>query len=77
MSLKRIMLNPYQKRESCCFGCEKRTAECHSICEDYRNERKERDKYYEDIKKERELNYVDAERATNKVDWFRKAGSRK
>ena len=77
MPIKNIMLNPHQKRITCCYKCEDRTVGCHCSCEKYRNERSEMDKYYEKIKSERELNCVDAARATNKINWFRNAKCRK
>lgn len=77
MQTKSLVLNPYQKRKSCCFQCEERTVGCHSTCEDYISEHTERKEQLAKIRNERELNLMDAERNINKTSYFRKVGSRK
>ena len=77
MSRTNLVLNPYQKRHSCCYKCEDRTAECHGVCDKYKKELEENERRYTKARVDQELNIVDAARATSKINWFRKAGCRK
>lgn len=77
MDEKYIVINPYQKRYSCCYQCEDRKVGCHSICEKYISEHAEREARLVKVRKERALDLVDAERTLNKAGYFRRVGSRK
>ena len=77
MDNKELVLNPYQKRISCCYKCEDRKVGCHSICEKYINEQAEKEARLARVRKERALDLIDAERGLNKAGYFRRVGSRK
>lgn len=38
----------------CCIDCKNRSAECHAKCQKYINDKKERDIYLEEVKKNKE-----------------------
>lgn len=74
MGFGRLQVGVSQKRISCCYHCEERTAECHGTCERYKEERAERDEEYArfvvEERKYKAQNTLEVDRALNKRRCF-------